>query len=78
MAQILVRNLSEETVDALKAQSERHKRSLQSEVAFILQREARVPRLDLLEETRKLRAQIAKRSPKQTNSVVLLREGRKR
>lgn len=78
MPEILVRNLSKETVDALKQQAERHRRSLQSEVAMILEREAAGAKHDFVESTRRLRARIAKRGAQQTNSVDLIREDRDR
>jgi plasmid stability protein len=43
MSQILVRNLSPETVDRLKAQAKRNKRSLEAEVRSILDEAASSP-----------------------------------
>ncbi len=77
MAQILVRNLKEKTVKALKARAKRNGRSLQAEAKITLEREADQPKLSM-EEARKaadaFRARFKGR--KFTDSVKLLREDR--
>ena len=77
MAQVLVRNLKESTVKALKARAKGNGRSLQAEAKIILEREAGQPKLSM-EEARKaadaFRARFKGR--KFTDSVKLLREDR--
>jgi antitoxin FitA len=43
MAQLLIRNLDEETIKNLKARAKRHNRSLQGEAKLILEELARQP-----------------------------------
>jgi antitoxin FitA len=43
MAQLLIRNLDEETIQNLKARAKRHNRSLQGEAKLILEEFARQP-----------------------------------
>ncbi len=78
MAQILIRNIPKETVDLLKERAKRNRRSLQGEVAVILEREASVSKYDYVDAARKLRERIARRGPQKTNSVDLIREDRDR
>ncbi len=77
VAQILVRNLKEKTVNKLKARAKGNGRSLQAEAKIILEREADRPKLSM-EEARKaadtFRARFKGR--KFTDSVKLLREAR--
>ena len=78
MPQILIRNISKETVDRLKERATRNRRSLQGEVAAILDREAAISKYDYVEAARNLRERIARRGPQKTNSVDLIREERDR
>ncbi len=77
MAQILVRNLKEKTVNELKARATQEGRSLQAEVKLILEREADIGKVDM-ETARKLADEIRSRfkGRKFTDSVKLLREDR--
>ncbi len=77
MAQILVRNLKEKTVKALKARAKGNGRSLQAEAKTILEREAGQPKLSM-EEARKALDEFRARfkGRKFTDSVKLLREDR--
>ncbi len=77
MSQILVRNLSPETVEALKDQAKRHKRSLEAEVRDILERAGR-PRYSL-EEFKVMTAKIrAAAGPQTSDAADLIREDRER
>lgn len=77
MAQILVRNLAQQTVRRLKARAKQAGRSLQAEAKDILQREARrKTMLEALKEADRICAQIAKRGPQKTDSTQLIREDR--
>jgi plasmid stability protein len=74
MANILVRNLDEETLRRLKAAAKAHGRSLQAEIHEVL-RSASARRLA---ETRRLSTQWLKRlgASRQTDSATLIREDR--
>jgi plasmid stability protein len=77
MSQILVRDLSPETVENLKDRARRNRRSLQAEVRAILESEAR-PRLSR-EEFVKIMDKIREASgPQTSDSVDLIREDRDR
>jgi antitoxin FitA len=77
MAGVLVRNLSPATVERLKSRAVRHRRSLQAEVKAILEQAADT--LDM-EEFRAAALAMQKRlaGRRQTDSAILIREGRDR
>ena len=77
MAQILVRDLDEETVERLKKRAEEGGRSLQAEVKRILTLAAHEPTLDM-EAARKMLDEFRKRfkGRKFSDSVELIREDR--
>jgi plasmid stability protein len=78
MSNILVRDLSPETVNNLKERAKRNHRSLQAEVRDILEREGRMARLTNLEALR-IFEEIAERAgPQTSDSVDLIREDRDR
>lgn len=76
MAQVLVRNLDEEVVDALKKRAVSNGRSLQAELQLILEQAAAVPTVDPVRLTAGIRRLIRKRS--QPDSVDLIRADRDR
>ena len=59
MAQVIVRNLDDEVVAALKRKAERHGRSLVQELRTILAGAARPDRAELLAEADRIRAMTA-------------------
>lgn len=79
MAQILVRDLDEETVERLKKRARDDGRSLQSEVKHILSQAAQEPIVDM-ERARKMLEEFRKRfkGRKFSDSVELIREDRNR
>ncbi len=77
MPELLVRNVGEKTIEALRERAQRNKRSLQSEILMILEREA-APTLNTVAKLRALHRQIKKDFPKQTPSVEMIREDRDR
>lgn len=79
MAQILVRNLDEETVKRLKKRARDDGRSLQSEVKHILSQAAYEPTVDM-EKARKMLEEFRRRfkGRKFSDSVELIREDRNR
>lgn len=79
MAQVVVREIGDETVNALKSRARRHKRSLEAEIRVILSETAR------LENAQKIWAAIdrfhakMKRSGRHfADSAALVREDRRR
>jgi plasmid stability protein len=76
MAQILVRDLGEETVDRLKARARRQGRSLQAEVKSILEEAAKLDSGDARALARRIRRRFAGRSF--ADSSELIREDRER
>lgn len=79
MAQILVRDLDQETVERLKRRAREDGRSLQSEVKHILSQAAQEPIVDM-ETARALVENIRKKfkGRKFPDSVELIREDRNR
>jgi len=77
MSQILVRNLSPETVERLKKRAKDNNRSLEAEVREILERSANVS--SSLEEFYRTTAEIRAAAGTQTSDAVnLIREDRER
>lgn len=77
MSQILVRNLSPDTVERLKETAKRHKRSLEAEVRDILERAGR-PKYSL-DDFYRMTAEIrANSGPQTSDSTDLIREDRDR
>jgi plasmid stability protein len=76
MAQLLVRNLDDEIVTNLKSLAKKHKRSLQSEVKSILEREAKLLTLDDFAFAARIRKKLA--AITQTDSIELIRSDRNR
>lgn len=76
MAQLLVRDLEKSVVDRLKAQAERHGRSLQAEVKSILEQASQFDRERALRAADRIRRRINNRE--QSDSVDLIREDRER
>ena len=78
MANLTIRNVEDEIVDALKAKAKAHNRSLEAEIRQILADQVRRPWRDA--ELRALAEKIAAMTPNvpQTDSVELLREDRDR
>lgn len=76
VAQILVRELRDEVVAAVKAQAKERHRSLEGEVRAMLEEvfERRRRHAEFVEKLGKLHAELAGRP--QTDSVELLHEGR--
>jgi plasmid stability protein len=79
MANLTIRNLDDEIVEALKAKAKAHNRSLEAEIRQILSDQARRPTWRGA-EMRALAEKIAAMTPNvpQTDSVELLREDRDR
>jgi plasmid stability protein len=78
MANILVRNLSDEVVDELKRRARRHNRPLQQEVSDILVRAAQQPHIDVASKAAEIRKRLAGKGIEFSDSAELLREDRSR
>lgn len=76
MAQLLVRNLDDEIVTNLKSLAKKHKRSLQSEIKSILEREAKLVTVDDAAFAASIRKKLT--AIAQTDSIELIRSDRKR
>jgi hypothetical protein len=75
MPDVLVRGLSQKTVERLKSQAKRKGRSLQAEVKDILERSASIPD-DIPEAVKRIRAMF--RGRRFSDSTLLIREDRDR
>ena len=79
MANLTIRNVEDDIVDALKARAKSHNRSLESEIRQILVDQVRRPfwrGAELLERAKRIAAMTP--NVPQTDSVELLREDRDR
>ena len=76
MAQVLVRNIAEATVDRLKRRARSHGRSLQAELHDILERAARTDIADARRAAERIRRRLADRE--HTDSTELIAEDRTR
>ncbi len=75
MAQVIVRNLDDEVVVALKRRARRRGRSLEQELREILSRAARADRVGLVDEALRIRAMTPGCL---SDSTALIREDRDR
>lgn len=78
MSNILVRNLPDDVVDALKRRARRHNRPLQQEVSDILVRAALQPEVDIARKAAEIRKKLAGKGIEFSDSADLLREDRSR
>jgi len=76
MAQVLVRDLDDDTVDALKSRARRRSRSLQAELKEILEEAAAAERFDPETELQRVRERFEGRAF--DDSAALIREDRGR
>lgn len=80
MAQVLIRDIPSEVIDALKARAQQHRRSLQREMKLILDEAAKSSSgknlSTFLRNAKALRRKTS--GVKQTDSALLLREDRDR
>jgi plasmid stability protein len=76
MAQVIIRNIEDETLERLRARARRKGVSLEKELRELLMRAARVNREEFRRRAAALRRRVAKRI--RFDSVELLREDRDR
>jgi plasmid stability protein len=76
MAQVLIRNLDEQTVDKLKARAARHGRSLQTELQAILERAAETDVVNARALAARIRRELG--GGKHSDSAALIAADRRR
>lgn len=76
MAQVLIRNLSPETVEVYKERARRKGHSLQAELQAVLEREGKMSMQEFRASAAELRERIAARRIPQGDSSYLIREDR--
>ncbi len=76
MPDILIRNLSKETVDALKARAKRHGRSLQQELGMALERLSEEHEMGTLASAMRIRERIRAEQGILSDSTELIRDDR--
>jgi plasmid stability protein len=76
MAQVLVRDLPEETVARLKAKAAAKGRSLEAELREILDRAARSDKEEAMAEMRRIRARTRPLQPGEPTAAEMIREDR--
>ena len=76
MGQVIVRNLDDKVIAALKAKAELHGHSLEQELRAILSGAAKLNAEERLALADRIRAMTPRK--RQTDSTVLIREGRGR
>jgi plasmid stability protein len=75
---VLIRNLSDETLQKLKSLAKEHGRSLQQELKEVLDRHATTSSSDIAKRASAIRKRLEKKGAKLTDSTKLLREDRRR
>ncbi len=78
MPQLLVRNLQEEVVESLKQRAKANHRSLQAEVALILENAAKVQPANFWKDAKTIREQLAQYKHSFSDSAELIRKDRDR
>lgn len=76
MPNILIRDVSQKTVEQLKTRAKQHNRSLQGEVKHLVEEAVKTTGASALLRARKIRASFGKKTF--TDSAELLREDRNR
>jgi plasmid stability protein len=78
MPQLLVRNLHDEIVESLKQRAKANHRSLQAEVALILENAAKVQPANFWNNSAKIRKKLAQTKQSFSDSTEQVREDRDR
>ena len=78
MANVLIRNISEEVLDRFKNMEKSHKRSLQQELRVVLEKTVDQSSPDIFQRASALRKKLRKKAVRFTDSARLLREDRAR
>ncbi|HSR13561.1 MAG TPA: hypothetical protein VLS90_19090 [Thermodesulfobacteriota bacterium] len=78
MASLLIRNISDETVERLKGIARRNQRSLQQELKVLLDSAVNQPSEDIFLAVGKIRRRLRRRKVRFTDSAAILRKDRSR
>ncbi len=78
MANVLIRNISDEILDKLKRMAKHRNRSLQQELSEAIENIASQSSLDFVQKAEELRERLRKKKVRFTDSAKLLREDRTR
>jgi hypothetical protein len=78
MANVLIRDISNEVLDRIKSMAKRHNRSLQQELREAIENIANHSSLDVYQKAKELREKLLKKRMQFTDSAELLREDRAR
>ncbi len=78
MANVLVRNISDEVLERIKSMARRHNRSLQQELSETIENIANQSTLDVFQRAKELREELKKKKVRFTDSAELQRKDRAR
>ena len=78
MANVLIRNISDEVLDKIKSMAKRRNRSLQKELSEAIENIANQSSFDFFQRAKELREKLRKKKVRFTDSAELLREDRTR
>jgi plasmid stability protein len=78
MANVLVRNISEEVLNRIKSIAKRHNRSLQQELSEVIENIAAQSNIDVFQRAKDLREGLTKKKLRFTDSAELQRKDRAR
>lgn len=76
MANVLIRNVSDEVLDKIKRMAKHRNRSLQQELAEAIENIANQSSLDFFQKAKKLREKLRKKKVRFRDSAKLVREDR--
>ncbi|MDA8101050.1 MAG: hypothetical protein M0042_15635 [Nitrospiraceae bacterium] len=76
MPNILIRDVSQKTIDQLKARAKEHNRSLPGEIKHLVEETVKTSMEEARQRARKIRTSFGKKTF--SDSVVLIREDRSR
>jgi plasmid stability protein len=78
MANVLIRNISDEVLDKIKSMAKHRNRSLQQELSEAIENIANESSLDFFQKAKELREKLRKKKVRFTDSAELLSEDRTR
>lgn len=78
MANVLVRNISDEVLNRIKSIAKRHNRSLQQELSEAIENIASQSALDVFQRAKDLREELGRKKVRFTDSAELQRKDRAR
>ena len=78
MANVLIRNISDQVLDKIKSMAKHRNRSLQQELSEAIENIANESSLDFFQKAKELREKLRKKKVRFTDSAELLSEDRTR